>query len=89
MKTIWNILSALGSVVIVAALIPFGAAVLTLFVIIAIIGIVANIVTGRNCLVIERKTTRTREVGDGEKKRTRTVITTNRNGKVTTEVVES
>ena len=77
------------AVVIVAALVPFCAAALTLCVIIAIIGIVANAVTGRNCLVIERKTTRTSEVGDGEKKRTRTVITTNRNGKITTEVVES
>ena len=89
MKIIWNILSALASIVIIAALVPFGAAVITVLTVIVIMGIVSTAVTGRDCLVIERKTTRTREVSkDGETK-SRTVITTNRNGKVTTEVVES
>ena len=87
MNIIWNLLSALAAIIIVAALVPFGAVVMTLCAVIAIIGILASAMTGRRCL--HYTYTRSRVETVNGKGKTRTVITTNRNGKTKTEVVES
>ena len=87
MNIIMNILAGLVAIVIIAALIPFGAAVLVLCALLAIAGIIATVVTGRPCFVYKSTRTRTWEE-DGQHK-TRTIITTNMGGKTTTKVVES
>ena len=89
MNTIMNIFSAVAAIALVAALLPFGAAILVMCAALAIAGILASVVTGNKCVVVERKTTRTVETDENGTRTTRTVITTNRNGKTTTEVVES
>lgn len=87
MNAIWNIFSALAAIIIVAALVPFGAVVMTLCAVVAIIGILASAMTGRRCL--HYTYTRSRVETVNGKGKTRTVTTTHRNGKTTTEVVES
>jgi len=81
---VWNLLSALAVIVIVAALVPFGAVVMTLCAGVTI----AGAMTGRRCLHYTYTRSRVETV-NGNKRKTRTVTTTNRNGKTKTEVVES
>lgn len=88
MNVIWNIFSALAAIIIVAALVPFGAVVMTLCAVVAIIGIIASAMTGQRCLHYTYTRSRVETV-NGNKRKTRTVTTTNRNGKTKTEVVES
>ena len=87
MNVIWNIFSALAAIIIVAALVPFGAVVITLCSVVAIIGIIASAMACQSGL--HYTYTRSRVETANGKGRTRTVTTTNRNGKTKTEVVES
>lgn len=88
MNIVWNLLSAMASIIIVAALVPFGAVVMTLCAGVTILGIIAGAMTGRRCLHYTYTRSRVETV-NGNKRKTRVVTTTNRNGKTKTEVVES
>ena len=70
-------------IIIVAALVPFGAVVMTLCAGVTI----AGAMTGRRCLHYTYTRSRVETVNGNGK--TWTVITSNRNGKTKTEVVES
>lgn len=75
----------MAAIIIVAALVPFGAVVMTLCAGVAILGIIAGAMTGRRCLHYNYTRSRVETVNG----KTRTVTTTNRDGKTKTEVVES
>ena len=54
-----------------------------------IVGYAVQLATGREAIVYETNETRTEEWEEDGQRKTRTVTTTHRNGKTTTEVVES